>query len=108
MRTTACPPRTGTCCEAGYTEADFHCVAICEDCNIPMCEDCAQESTTWSTPPFFEALVDGLDIRRFNDDDDDDDDDLVDGDGVWRLNDGTLIFICTISASALILAKRSA
>ena len=30
------PPRYGTCCEAGYTKADFHCVAKCEDCSIPI------------------------------------------------------------------------
>ena len=38
------PARYGTCCEAGYTKADFHCVAKCEDCSIPICEDCADES----------------------------------------------------------------
>ena len=37
-------PRYGTCCEAGYTKADFHGVAKCEDCSIPICEDCADES----------------------------------------------------------------
>ena len=33
-------PGPDTCCEAGYTAADFH----CEDCSMVMCDDCVRDA----------------------------------------------------------------